>query len=167
MTNRLCFALAGIMVAAMPCHAQSQKEQTSAMVDRKENGDVKLRQNSTTNATDNPGHTNSGGNQPVATGVAATDAWRPVQTKDVSVANSAQVLLPYFNKGPVFGLPGTDVGNFWHRTQLSGDWGGIRTKLARRGFFFDLYSTGAYQDVVSAASKPEAPSSKTFTSPSM
>ena len=80
---------------------------------------------------------------------ATADTWGPVQTEKASVANLAPVLLPFFNNGPVFGLPGTEVGDFWHRTQLTGDWGGIRTDLARHGFFFDLYSTSAYQNVMS------------------
>jgi porin len=32
---------------------------------------------------------------------------------------------------------------------LTGDWGGRRTDLARHGWFFDLYSTSAYQNVAS------------------
>jgi hypothetical protein len=36
---------------------------------------------------------------------------------------------------------------------LSGDWGGLRTNLARHGFFLDLYSTSAYQDVTSGGLK--------------
>jgi hypothetical protein len=66
------------------------------------------------------------------------DSWGPVATKKTSVANLAPVFLPFFNNGPVFGLPGTEVGDFRHRTQLSGDWCGIRTGLARHGLFFDL-----------------------------
>lgn len=53
----------------------------------------------------------------------------------------------------MFGLPGTDAGAFRYRIQLSGDWGGLRTDLARHGFFFDLYSTSAYQDVTSGGLK--------------
>lgn len=34
------------------------------------------------------------------------DSWGPVPTKKASVANLAPYLLPYFNNGPVFGLPG-------------------------------------------------------------
>jgi hypothetical protein len=79
----------------------------------------------------------------------AADSRGPVETKKASVANLAPLLLPFFNNGPVFGLPGTEVGDFRHRTQLSVDWGGIRTDLARHGFFFDLYSTSAYQSVAS------------------
>jgi porin len=83
----------------------------------------------------------------------AADPWGPVPTRKASLANLAPYLLPYFNNGPVFGLPGTDSRDFRYRTQLSGDWGGLRTDLARHGFFFDLYSTSAYQDVASGGLK--------------
>src|SRR6201996_6989537 len=83
----------------------------------------------------------------------ATDSWGPVPTRKASVANLAPYLLPYFNNGPVFGLPGTDSKGLRYRTQLSGDWGGLRTDLARHGFFLDLYSTSAYQDVASGGLK--------------
>ena len=107
----LSVALAGIIVATMPAHAQSLPQQ------------------------------------------APSDPWGPVPTGDASIVNVAPFLLPYFNNGSVFGLLGTDVGDFWSRTQLSGDWGGVRTDLARRGFFFDLYSITAYQDVASGGLK--------------
>ena len=87
---------------------------------------------------------------------AAEAPWAPVSTKKTSLANVEPALLPYLNNGPVFGLPGTDVGDFWHRTQLSGDWDGARTHLARRGFFFDLYSTSAYQDVTAGGLKTDS-----------
>jgi len=83
----------------------------------------------------------------------ADDSWGPVPTKKASVANLAPYLLPYFNNGPVFGLPGTDSRDFRDRTQLSGDWGGLRTDLARHGFFLDLYSTSAYQNVTAGGLK--------------
>jgi len=83
----------------------------------------------------------------------ATDPWASVPTKKASLANEAPALVPYLNNGSVFGLPGTDIEDFWHRTQLSGDWGGARTDLARRGFFFDLYSTSAYQGVTAGGLK--------------
>ena len=86
--------------------------------------------------------------EPVAPGAEA-DPWGPVPTEKKSLANLAPVLLPFFNNGPVFGLPGTVVGDFWHRTQLTGDWGGVRTDLARRGVFVDLYSTSTYQAIPS------------------
>src|SRR5258708_17668698 len=83
----------------------------------------------------------------------ATDPWGPVPTKHASLANGAPLLMPYLNNGPVFGMPGTDVGDFWHRTQLTGDGGGARTNLARRGIFLDLYSTSAYQGVTAGGLK--------------
>jgi len=83
----------------------------------------------------------------------AADSWGPVPTKKASVANLAPYLLPYFNNGPVFGLPGTESRGFRDNTQLSGNWGGLRTDLARHGFFFDLYSTSAYQDITSGGLK--------------
>src|SRR4051812_8944050 len=67
--------------------------------------------------------------------------WGPVRTDNASIANLSPVLLPFFNNGLVFGLPGTVVGDFWQNTQLTGDWGGFRTSLAKHGIFFDLYST--------------------------
>src|SRR5436189_5649313 len=96
-------------------------------------------------------HIDASGEQPEAT-PAAPD-WGPVQTDKASVANLSPVLLPFFNNGPVFGLPGTVVGDFWQNTQLTGDWGGFRTILAKHGIFFDLYSTSSYQDVVSGGLK--------------
>jgi len=73
--------------------------------------------------------------------------------KKASVATLAPALLSFFNNGPVFGLPGTEVGALRSRTHLSGDWGGLRTDLARRGLLFDLYSTSAYQNVASGGLK--------------
>jgi len=61
--------------------------------------------------------------------------------------------LPFFNNGPVFGLPGTKEEDFWHRTQLIGDPNCKRSDLARRGIFIDLYSTTAYQHVTSGGLK--------------
>jgi hypothetical protein len=69
--------------------------------------------------------------------------WGPVPTDKASVANLSPVLLPFFNNGPVFGLPGTVVGDFWQNTQLTGDWGGFRTSLAEHGIFFDLVDLSA------------------------
>ncbi len=78
-------------------------------------------------------HIDASGEPPEAT-QAAPD-WGPVQTDKASVANLSPVLLPFFNNGPVFGLPGTVVGDFWQNTQLTGDWGGFRTSLAEHGIF--------------------------------
>ena len=88
-----------------------------------------------------------------SSGGAATDPWGPVPTDKLSIANVAPVLLPYFNNAPVFGLPGTVVGDFWNRTQVTGDWGGVRTELARNGWFIDVYSTSVFQDVTSGGLK--------------
>ena len=90
--------------------------------------------------------------EPPGAAQAAPD-WGPVQTDKASIANLCPVLLPFFNNGPVFGLPGTVVGDFWQNTQLTGDWGGFRTSLAKHGIFFDLYSTSSYQDVASGGLK--------------
>jgi len=83
----------------------------------------------------------------------AAPEWGPVAIDKASIANLSPVLLPFFNNGPVFGLPGTVVGDFWQNTQLTGHWGGARTSLARLGVFLDLYSTSSYQDVASGGLK--------------
>ena len=70
-----------------------------------------------------------------------------------SLVDLAPGLLTFFNNGPVFGIPGTELGSIWERTQLTGDWGGLRTDLARHGLFFDLYTTSAYQDLTSGGLK--------------
>src|SRR5260370_17934236 len=59
----------------------------------------------------------------------AAPDWGPVQTDKASIANLSPVLLPFFNNGPVFGLPGTVVGDFCENTQLSVDGGGFPTSL--------------------------------------
>lgn len=71
-----------------------------------------------------------------------------------SLANLAPVLYPFFNNGPVYGLPGTISGDFWERTQLTGDWLGRRAELADRGLFFDLYTTSTYQNLTSGGIAP-------------
>jgi porin len=81
------------------------------------------------------------------------DAWQPIPTNYVSLANLAPGLLPFFNNGPVFGIPGTVTGDIWNRTQLTGDWGGVRTDWARHGVFIDVYSTSYYQSVTSGGLK--------------
>jgi carbohydrate-selective porin OprB len=74
----------------------------------------------------------------------------------VSVANLAPGILTFFNNGPVFGIPGTATGDIWNRTQLTGDWGGVRTDWARHGVFIDIYSTTYYQNVTSGGLKTGA-----------
>ena len=146
----LCIAFAGIIANPTMCHAQSPTERTATMsentmtsgahADKKENA--------------SPAYDNGpveGKNAPSRPN--AVHSWGPVPTKKASTANLAPYLLPYFNNGPVFGMPGTDSGDFPRRTQLTGDWGGLRTDLARHGFFLDLYSTSAYQNVASGGLK--------------
>src|SRR5262245_6447122 len=53
----------------------------------------------------------------------------------LSLADVAPGLLPFFNNAPVFGLPGTVEGKFWHRTQLLGGLNGRRMDLANHGLF--------------------------------
>jgi porin len=77
----------------------------------------------------------------------------PASTSAVSVVDTAPYLLPFFNNGPVFGLPGTVEGGFWHRTQLIGDPNCKRTDLARRGVFIDLYATSTGEWVTSGGLK--------------
>ncbi|HKF59688.1 MAG TPA: carbohydrate porin [Blastocatellia bacterium] len=78
---------------------------------------------------------------------------KPAPRERVSLATVAPGLLPFFNNAPVFGLAGTVEENFWHRTQLTGDWGGARTDLVEHGIFIDFYTTGAYQNVTSGGLK--------------
>src|SRR5262249_13418668 len=77
----------------------------------------------------------------------------PAPPRLLSLADAAPGLLPFLNNAPVFGLPGTVEGNFWHRTQLLGGLNGRRMELANRGLFIDVYSTGYYQDVTSGGLK--------------
>jgi hypothetical protein len=79
----------------------------------------------------------------------AADIFGAVPTDKISLLNLAPVVAPYLNNGPVFGLPGTNVDGFWDRTQLTGDWGGARTALARHGLFIDTYTTSVYQNILS------------------
>jgi porin len=142
-TIALCLALAGIIAAPTSCYAQSSTSTSeNAMTP-----DASAAGNQVANPT--------GENDPIeqTTTSSADNSWGPVPTKKASLANLAPVFLPFLNNGPVFGLPGTDAGDFRDRTQLSGDWGGLRTDLARHGFFFDLYTTSAFQNVASGGLK--------------
>src|ERR1700760_3243904 len=112
--------------------------------------DVSVAQNEVANSTHDNGPI---GETTTPSSSGGADTWGQVPTKKASVANLVPSLLPFFNNGPVFGLPGTDSKGLRYRTQLSGDWGGLRTDLARHGFFLDLYSTSAYQDVASGGLK--------------
>ena len=149
----LCVALGGMLAVAKPTPAQSQREQVRAASERRDsaNRDIGKEPVSTTIGTLDPSDSPKSAIE--ATGKVETNSWESGPTKKASLTNLAPALLPYFNNGPVFGLPGTVTGNFWDRTQLGGDLGGVRTDLARHGLFFDLYSTSAYQDVASGGLK--------------
>ena len=78
------------------------------------------------------------------------EPWGPVShTKGTSIVNASPGLLSFYNSGRAFGIPGTVTGDFWERTQVTGDWNGCRTMLAQKGVFFDLYTTSGYQRVIS------------------
>jgi hypothetical protein len=149
----LCVALGQIIVAATPSPAQSPPEQLPSASEKTKHADLGTGKEPVTNTVSTSHHIDSTKDKTEATDKDGANPWGPVPTEKTSLANLAPVLLRYFNYGPVFGVSGTDVGDFWHRTQLSGDWGGARTDLARHGLFFDLYSTSAYQDVTSGGLK--------------
>ena len=46
-------------------------------------------------------------------------------------------------------------GDLWHRSTLTGDWGGLRNDLAAKGVTFDMSLTQVYQGIVSGG-KDEA-----------
>ncbi len=146
-----CVASGGIIAGPTTCHAQSPSEPTPATSEKPTEADV--RANQITNPISRTDANDLIEEKSKSSHATAADAWNAVPTEKISLANLAPFLLPYFNNGPVFGLPGTEVGDFRRRTQLSGDWGGLRTDLARHGFFFDLYSMSAYQDVASGGLK--------------
>jgi porin len=149
----LCLILLRITAFATPARAQSVAEQAPGTSEKADNVDLRPAKTPVAEPTGSIDHSESTKDKRVASSHTAEDPWGPVPTEKASLANLAPALLPYFNNGPVFGLPGTDVGDFWHRTQLSGDWGGVRTDLARHGLFFDLYSTSTYQNVTSGGLK--------------
>ena len=144
-TTALCFALGAFLTLATPTLAQPPPEQLPSAHERPKGADFRA-ETSSDSIKSNAGAADTvESNLPV-----------PMPAEKASLANLAPFLLPYFNNGPVFGLPGTEVSDFWHRTQLSGDWGGVRTNLARHGLFFDLYSTSALQNVASGGLKAGA-----------
>jgi hypothetical protein len=148
----LCVVLGWITTLAAPTSAQSAVEQFLSESEQTKDA-VGAGKDLLANPMSTVDHIDSTKDKPEATNQDEASSWGPVPTQKVSLANLAPALLPYFNNGPVFGVPGTDVSDFWHRTQLSGDWGGTRTDLARHGLFFDLYSTSAHQDVASGGLK--------------
>src|SRR6266498_3864383 len=122
----LCVALTGIIAAATPSQAQTPPDQAPATSETPTPAPSPTPENADVHAA---GNTIASGDKPAAAGQAKADPWGPVPTKDVSLVNFFPFFLPYFNNGPVFGLPGTVVGDSKDRTQLTGDWGGVRTKL--------------------------------------
>ena len=71
----------------------------------------------------------------------------PVDSPHLSIANVAPGAFTFFNDGRVYGLPGTVLGGIDERTHLTGDWGGLRTEMACKGVFINLYTTTAYQHI--------------------
>jgi porin len=153
LTTVLCVVSGRIIAVARPTSAQSPTEQIPSASEKTTYADLATRKRPVANTISTSHHIDSTRGKAGATDKDGANPWGPVSTEKASLANVAPVLLPYFNNGPVFGVSGTDASDFWHRTQLTGDWGGARTDLARHGFFFDLYSTSAHQDVVSGGLK--------------
>jgi hypothetical protein len=149
----LCVVLGQIVGVATPTPAQSPPEQPASASEKTKDADLGTGKEPVASTISTSDHVNLTKNNTEATDKDGANPWGPVPTGKASLANLAPVLLRYFNYGPVFGISGTVAGDFWHRTQLSGDWGGARTDLARHGLFFDLYSTSAYQDVASGGLK--------------
>jgi len=149
----LCGVLGGILAGATPTLAQSPPEQLPSASEKMTDANLGARKKTIAKPISTSDHIDSTKDKAEATDKDGANLWGPVPTEKASLVNLVPVLLPYFNNGPAFGVSGTNASDFWHRTQLSGDWGGARTDLARHGLFFDLYSTSAYQDVASGGLK--------------
>src|SRR5215469_5428575 len=145
--------IAACLLAPIVVRAQSPPEQLPPASEKRNDPRLGIGREPVANTNSTLDPTNSPKGEGEETDKDETNSWGPVPTQKTSLVNLAPVLLPYFNNGPVFGLPGAVTGNFSERTQLSGDWGGVRTDLARRGWFFDVYSTSAYQDIASGGLK--------------
>jgi len=152
----LCVVLGGILAVARPTPAQSkleQPEQVPSAPEKTKDANLGTRKKTVAKPISTSDHIDSTKDKAEATDKDGANLWGPVPTEKTSLVNLVPVLLPYFNNGPAFGVSGTNASDFWHRTQLSGDWGGARTDLTRHGLFLDLYSTSAYQDVASGGLK--------------
>ena len=149
----LCVVLGQIIAVARPTPAQSPPEQIPSASEKAKDADLASGKEPVADTINTSDEIDSTKDKAEASDKDEANPWGPVPTEKASLANLAPVLPRYFNYGPVFGISGTNAGDFWHRTQLSGDWGGVRTDLARHGLFFDLYSTSAYQDVASGGLK--------------
>ena len=110
------------LLALIVVRAQSPPEQLRPASEKRNGADVGMGKEPVANTIGTLDSTDSPKGKGEATDKGETDSWGPVPTGKTSLANLAPALLPYFNNGPVFGLPGTVTGNFWDRTQLSGDW---------------------------------------------
>src|SRR5215469_14214035 len=129
----LCVVLGSILAGAKPTLAQSPPEQLPPGSEKTKDADLGTGKEPVANRISTSHHIDSTKDKAEATHRDAANPWGPVPTEKASVANLAPVLLRYFNYGPVFGIPGTNASDFWYRSQLSGDWGGARTDLARQG----------------------------------
>ena len=152
-TTALCLVLSRVIAVPIPTPAQSPLEQLPSASEKTKGTVLGTRKEPVPNSISISHQNDSNKDIAEATDKDGAHPWAPVPTEKASLTNLAPVLLPHFNNGPVFGVSGTDVDDFWRRTQLSGDWGGTRIYLARHGLFFDLYSTSAYQDVASGGLK--------------
>ncbi len=75
----------------------------------------------------------------------------------ISLAEAAPELYYAFRRYPEFyGDPNTVVGNLWDRTQLTGNWGGLRDKAVDHGVYFDVGVTQFLQGNV-AGGKNQGP----------
>ena len=60
----------------------------------------------------------------------------------ISLAEAAPGLYYSMRRYPEFyGDPNTVIGNLWDRTQLTGNWGGVRDKAVDHGVYFDVSVT--------------------------
>ena len=59
------------------------------------------------------------------------------------------LLVPDLARAQPYLTPETWGGDIWSRPRLTGDWGGLRDDLAKRGVVFDIDLLGTPQDVVS------------------
>lgn len=50
---------------------------------------------------------------------------------------------------PAFAEDPSYSGDIWSRSTFTGDWGGVRNDLAKKGITFDIYATQTYQGVTS------------------
>ena len=97
-TTQFCVALGLIIAAATSTPAQSLPEQLPSESEKTKDID---------STKDKADPTYKDGANP----------WLAAPTEKAPLANLAPFLLPYFNNGPVFGVPGTDTSDFWHSTQ--------------------------------------------------